>query len=596
MNLLNLKMDDGFKRKVTPERWFCVKNIMYCVITHVDDDKNYYGFRGSKKAVKPDEVFKLITKPQENADEHRILETAFVPFKIRKHQLNNLGVLTDITKIPQSIIDVVPSNHEFERLRYDNVVEWGDGGRGCLVFPVWRQQHLLSDTNRLLLMGAISRLDQSDEQSNIVTDLINPDMYPHRIPWRADQDKVRLDVHLREWRMANPNTTFKPEDEKKEDGRHFDSYPFQNSVQDCLDRIKTKAEGKDPEDEYETQLLDLPPGILFREHYMWVPSIVTISKTGQARYTSDINGLERTPKTNDLYIGFERVLTKMVPMFQQLKIVPRNQETTLQVICKAQRYTLEPGMTYKGHWHLEGRPENIIGVGVYYVDVGDIKGGAVKFRSPGTIPAPHYYDQRNDGDEKDVNPNITVAADTNSCIVFSNAMPHRVRLMKNQTDKTQTRTFINFFIVNPKMPIVGALPTFFTGDQYASMMRQYVAETLGRTLPKDVVSIILGYCRSWIWANKAEALEFRAKARNAMQATRKETGPGFYHIMYGNCGIQGFINDDMSVTCIKMQEEVDSEGGVVHTSSHESGMSDDNGDCKKKLGDYERDHNKDWKF
>ena len=38
-------------------------------------------------------------------------------------------------------------------------------------------------------------------------------------------------------------------------------------------------------------------------------------------------------------------------------------------------------------------------------------------------------------------------------IVFANSVPHRVRKIANLSDKVQTRTFVNFFVVHPKKPL-----------------------------------------------------------------------------------------------------------------------------------------------
>ncbi|CAF1298408.1 unnamed protein product, partial [Didymodactylos carnosus] len=47
---------------------------------------------------------------------------------------------------------------------------------------------------------------------------------------------------------------------------------------------------------------------------------------------------------------------------------------------------------YTGRWHTEGRTENILGVGVYYLFIDDeLEGGALKFH-PATSPDKDYAD------------------------------------------------------------------------------------------------------------------------------------------------------------------------------------------------------------
>jgi hypothetical protein len=58
---------------------------------------------------------------------------------------------------------------------------------------------------------------------------------------------------------------------------------------------------------------------------------------------------------------------------------------------------------------------------------------------------------------------LSVGVQTNSFVVFSNALPHRVRLMENKSpDSPGTRTFINFFVVDPsyKLPNATSHMTF----------------------------------------------------------------------------------------------------------------------------------------
>jgi hypothetical protein len=57
---------------------------------------------------------------------------------------------------------------------------------------------------------------------------------------------------------------------------------------------------------------------------------------------------------------------------------------------------------------------------------------------------------------------LSIGVQTNSFVVFSNALPHRVRLMENQEECTGTRTFINFFVVDPsyKLPTSVSQLTF----------------------------------------------------------------------------------------------------------------------------------------
>ena len=67
--------------------------------------------------------------------------------------------------------------------------------------------------------------------------------------------------------------------------------------------------------------------------------------------------------------------------------LPRvNRLTVLEVIVKVQRYHINQGTSYSGHWHMEGTSnENIVAAGSYYVEVApELSGGELgKY-------APHY--------------------------------------------------------------------------------------------------------------------------------------------------------------------------------------------------------------
>ncbi len=124
------------------------------------------------------------------------------------------------------------------------------------------------------------------------------------------------------------------------------------------------------------QIPDLPPRIILRQSYVWVPSRLRIGADDSVRFQEHINCCARTPATEDMYDGFERVFSRMLPMFRSLSVLPpKGSESELQVICKAQTYILQPGQTYKGYWHKEGMNENIVAVGVYYCDIGELAGG-----------------------------------------------------------------------------------------------------------------------------------------------------------------------------------------------------------------------------
>ncbi len=153
-----------------------------------------------------------------------------------------------------------------------------------------------------------------------------------------------------------------------------------------------------------------------------------------------------------------------------------------------------------------------------------------------------------------------MSAEQNSCIVFANSVPHRVRMIENRTDKVQTRTFINFFVVHPRKPL-HAVATFITAEELREILSRFVHK-LGRHLPRDVLNLIVAQCRPWMWNSSAEAQAFRREARLAMQGTKTNHG-GFAYMHYGNCGVQSYVDSRSELSYYELRENET----LFHTSS-----------------------------
>ena len=185
-------------------------------------------------------------------------------------------------------------------------------------------------------------------------------------------------------------------------------------------------------------------------------------------------------------------------------------------------------MKYSGRWHTEGRTENIVAVGVYYLDIDDqLDGGALKFR-PKEGPQNFY------GFETD---HRILSVNTGGAVVFSNSMPHRFQQIRNLTcDDGRRRTFLNFFIVDPDDRI------HLKSNNVVCSPKDVIIETLrvwneGR-LPDVVLEQILKLLRiSSAWENVDEAKEFRSHVRRAML----EEKSGWGWINWGNCGTTEFV-------------------------------------------------------
>ena len=185
-------------------------------------------------------------------------------------------------------------------------------------------------------------------------------------------------------------------------------------------------------------------------------------------------------------------------------------------------------MKYAGRWHTEGNTENIIAAGVYYVHFDDeLEGGALKFR-PKHAPQPWY----------EIPTDVEVSVSTDAAVVFSNTIPHRFRQIRNLTEENgRRRTFLNFFIVDPKKLIdlhqfssrvLAPLDTILPILDEASQ---------GRLMLGPVLDKIIEHLGSSAWNNIEEAKEFRAQVRRAMI----EDQSGWGWITWGNCGFVEFV-------------------------------------------------------
>ena len=148
-----------------------------------------------------------------------------------------------------------------------------------------------------------------------------------------------------------------------------------------------------------------------------------------------------------LYSNILDVFESMLPGFQKLNLLNANINTLLQVVIKAQRYEIKPGMSYSGKWHIEGKTEKIVAAGVYYCNIDKgFKEDKLVFRNA-EMPDPC------DGELINVNNDYEIDVEDGSAVVFSNTLPHRFKELVNTTDNVITRTFINFFIIDPTKPL-----------------------------------------------------------------------------------------------------------------------------------------------
>ena len=115
-------------------------------------------------------------------------------------------------------------------------------------------------------------------------------------------------------------------------------------------------------------LSKFPEALSLRSQYKWIPTEFLITKDLHVKLLGPIHNLPTTGNS-ELYANIVKVFEAMLPGFQKLNLLKENEDTILQVVVKAQRYEIKPGMKYSGKWHIEGKTENIVAAGVYYCNI-----------------------------------------------------------------------------------------------------------------------------------------------------------------------------------------------------------------------------------
>eukprot|EP01124_Arcella_intermedia_P036168 TRINITY_DN9417_c0_g1_i3.p1 TRINITY_DN9417_c0_g1~~TRINITY_DN9417_c0_g1_i3.p1 ORF type:complete len:434 (-),score=110.31 TRINITY_DN9417_c0_g1_i3:84-1385(-) len=385
----------------------------------------------------------------------------------------------------------------------DYTAEYGDGGSSHVYFPLWGCELQISESTRVKLTKRLLEFGEilNDKHLNEpVHDIIDPDLCPYRIPtrvWNKQLRSIMMTMH-----------------EHKCDLYRWGSRDF-------------------PHELYETpSLSSLSQGTKIRASYSWIPSDVLIKhispSTRISEFLSPIHNLPKNTKTLPLYKYINKVFTQCIPFLEKLNLLSnKNGTTKLQVIIKSQTYAIPPGSTYSGVWHTEGLLENIVGAIVFYCDIGNgLSGGQLKFR-PENVPSSGYSTEKTDR---------VVDVESGSAVGFSNWIPHRCRKMVNRTAETQHRTFINFFIVDPVLPLPSTR-TELPISSWVILLHQMFRHYTRTSPPKEIVGMLM-ICMDK-WPSVEVAKEFREMAKEQMKSIKS----GWGYINYGNCGKQEWVDN-----------------------------------------------------
>eukprot|EP01113_Clastostelium_recurvatum_P037643 TRINITY_DN5528_c0_g1_i1.p1 TRINITY_DN5528_c0_g1~~TRINITY_DN5528_c0_g1_i1.p1 ORF type:complete len:633 (+),score=92.22 TRINITY_DN5528_c0_g1_i1:211-2109(+) len=412
----------------------------------------------------------------------------------------------------------------FWRVLGDWPLYFGDGGEAGMMFPIWVHPNLSVDVDvrkRLLASFLSLNEQQKDKQhESPVEDIVDPDLCPMKLSDKFDMQSWvdrRCQQVVDSGRAAPSNLPLPHGVRRWDEPEHI--------VADI-----------DPNDERDKTMIPLfrrsvlrgrynvSENIKLRSTYQWIPSQFMVYPDGHVEIDTPIHNLA---DVDGLYGDVAEVFAAMIPMWQAVGVIPDNmlEPRSLQVVVKVQCYCIAPGTKYAGRWHTEGLTENIVAAGVYYLHIDDgLEGGAVKFRAAET-PDISY-----------VSLVAEAKVEAGTALVFSNEIPHRVRAIRNPTDKPLRRMFMNFFVIDPSRPIEISTATHVTADFIRKVISRFGRHSLGgKHIPRFVVDHILSYTS--IWTSKSKARTFRRACRDAM--AQDISGWGYSH--WGNAGTVTYI-------------------------------------------------------
>eukprot|EP00762_Andalucia_godoyi_P008799 ANDGO_06854.mRNA.1 hypothetical protein SARC_01085 len=237
--------------------------------------------------------------------------------------------------------------------------------------------------------------DYHPGSSRRVRDILHPSMHPYIAPSNTDEEKAAIDTDLN----------------RNDAGHKFAN--LKNIKSGFVPNILYDAEKQG----YISRTLYLHSAIQDEfartwrgSRYQWMPTDVSITKAGKARFLGPLNALD-AEIDQDVIQHFETILSKMVPLWEyvlgytaaaQWDQYVNNQEEdvgvlvvepvslrgrTIQVIPKIADIEIKPGggpEFHEGVWHVEGLShEHIVSTGIAYLQIDDgILGGRLRFRRP----------------------------------------------------------------------------------------------------------------------------------------------------------------------------------------------------------------------
>jgi hypothetical protein len=213
------------------------------------------------------------------------------------------------------------------------------------------------------------------------------------------------------------------------------------------------------------------------KRYQWLPTNFNVSKHGDVKITSRVNGLDEI-KYPEVIPEMEKAFATVLKYIRSVIRKSKGKDfkiknRTLQVIPKIAIIELNKGKpSYEGGvWHVEGTPyEHIIASVVHYLSVDEgVTPSFLEFRKPVVINEEHIEYEQNDEKYTTVHFGVEkhhegvmnrylglIKCETDKAVIFPNYVQHRVKPFKlEKGHKKGYRAIMTFFIVDPDVKILG---------------------------------------------------------------------------------------------------------------------------------------------
>ena len=219
------------------------------------------------------------------------------------------------------------------------------------------------------------------------------------------------------------------------------------------------------------------------------------------RIVSPIHNLAPRTKFEHIYKGIEHVFEHMLPLFNEFDVFRLRARDRFQVIVKSQRYCIADGTDSTGNWQTEGLNENIVLVGLFFVEKErGLTGGDLKFRK--LSYSNHHFESYGN-----CQPHACVVEEGTAVVFDNRLVAHRFKMLGNRVGDgvDRHRTLVAFFVVDPEKE------TPVSTLRYPSLRRSDFVDVLTRCagMPKVVAVLVCEYARCGMSLQEAKAIRRR---------------------------------------------------------------------------------------